>query len=142
MLAASVAGLIVLPWVPVPAGLLPDPAYLPALLWPVLLGIALAVFAAARLQAWSLPAGDVLVPLLQLGRLGTAQATRLLDGIRQGLERRRPQAEQAAGAHPAALSPPRGSRLELAMRRHAALLFVLLLAASLLVVVVLSGAAP
>jgi formate hydrogenlyase subunit 3/multisubunit Na+/H+ antiporter MnhD subunit len=142
VLAASVAGLIVLPWVPVPAGLLPDPAYLPALLWPVLLGIALAVFAAAKLQAWSLPAGDVLVPLLQLGRLIAAQATRLLDGIRQGLERRRPQAGQAADAHPAALSPPRGSRLELAMRRHAALLFVLLLAASLLVVVVSSGAAP
>lgn len=141
VLAASVAGLILLPWVPVPAGLPPDPAYLPDLVWPALLGVALAVFAARRLRAWPVPAGDVLIPLLRLIRAGAVQATRVLAGMRARLARPRRQAAQAPATRTDAIAPPPGSPLELAMRRHAALLFVLLVAASVVLVLAWLAAA-
>lgn len=140
VLAASVAGLILLPWVPVPAGLPPDLAYLPDLVWPVLPGAALALFAARRLHAWPLPAGDVLVPLLRLIRAAAALATRIINGVHASVAQPRRQAAQTP-APDNAIAPPPGSPLELAMRRHAALLFVLLLALTVALVLALLGAA-
>lgn len=135
VLGASVAGLILLPWVPVPAGLPPDPAYLPELLWPVLAGSALAVFAARRLRAWPLPAGDVLTPLLGLlqglRRVAEAcvrQLTELAGRIATGHGWHAP---GAADTRDEAIAPPPASALEQALRRHAALLFALLTALGL-----------
>lgn len=61
VLGASSFGLIALPWLSIPAGWPPDPAYLPDLLWPVLAGIIMAVLASRRPQSWSIPSGDVVV---------------------------------------------------------------------------------
>ncbi|MFU2489154.1 complex I subunit 5 family protein [Thauera sp. WH-1] len=142
VLGASVAGLILLPWVPVPAGFPPDPAYLPDLLWPVLVGGVLALWAARRVQAWPVPAGDVLGPLLELLRAGTERGGRIGAGLAGWGARYRPSAAQSAQVHTDAIAPPPANPLELALRRHAAALFALLAAVTLTLVLLGLGAAP
>ncbi|MFN3987561.1 MAG: complex I subunit 5 family protein [Rhodocyclaceae bacterium] len=130
VLAASVVGLIALPWVAVPGGMPPNPAYLPDLLWPVLAGTVLAVVAARRGRAWSIPAGDVLVPLTTAGRhllgMGTAAV-----GVLAGLQSRALARLAAAAAALQARDAER-SRLELLLRRNAGLAFAMLVAGALL----------
>lgn len=141
VLGASVAGLILLPWVPVPAGFPPDLAYLPDLLWPVLLGGVIAVWAARRLRAWPLPAGDVLVPLLGLLRALAEQGRRIGCQAAEVAAHLKRQCTPAREAGAEAIAPPPANPLELALRRHAALLFALLAAGGLVLIVALSGAA-
>ena len=141
VLGASIAGLILLPWVPVPAGLPPDPAYLPDLLWPVLVGGALALWAAGRLQAWPLPAGDVLLPMLGLLHALAEEARHIGRRAAKLSARARPPRSPRSEAGAEAIAPPPANPLELALRRHAALLFALLAAGGLVLIVVLPGAA-
>lgn len=125
-LAASVFALALLPWVPRAAGMPPDPLHLPGLLWPVLVGAGLAGYAARRLRAWPVPAGDLIVPLTRLGR-----------GLAEGLDRVVMAARETGGRLRHDLPAwrtttermqPESSGTEHRLRRNAALVLAVLLA--------------
>lgn len=131
VLGASGLGLILLPWVPMLSGMPPDPIYLPDLLWPVLIGTALAVGAARTLRAWPLPAGDLIVPLILLAGALRAYFHGALSRVTSEVAFKRQRRQQRKSGD-IDVGPPERSDLEYGLRRNAALVFVVLLAVGMI----------
>jgi hypothetical protein len=134
VLGASTFGLIALPWLPIPAGWPPDPAYLPDLLWPVLAGTIAAMLASRRRRSWSIPSGDLVVVIEH----GVRRLRRGFDHcrhwLRQVTHRQRPSATGAQAKPDRAMQ--HGIHLDHIWRREAGLIFATLLALLLLATLV------
>lgn len=117
--AASVLGALAVPLV---TGALPSADKLPDLVWPVIVGLILAVLAAPRLKPLSIPAGDLVVPIekmvLRIGR-GIRGATVSVERRRKTRQREKRQITDERG---------HGVHFEQRLRGNAGLIFALLLA--------------
>lgn len=134
VLGASVFALVLLPWVAQTAGMPPDPLHLPALVWPVLVGAALALAAARRLQAWPLPAGDLIVLFSWLAQRLEETAHRSSRAARDTAEHLRQHLYRPKFT--LSDSQPESSSLEYSLRRNAALVLTVLLAWAMLILLI------
>ena len=130
VLAASAVGVLLIPGSDA-LHILSTHAYkLPELLWPALLGIALAMAAMNKLRPLPIPAGDVLYLLLPA--LRHAQGLpHAIDALARGGEHRL-RARILAWSRGHDKTDGRASRLEQGLRRNAGLIFGALLAVALL----------
>ncbi|MBM9535680.1 complex I subunit 5 family protein [Desulfobulbus alkaliphilus] len=130
LLAVSVVGLILLPWVPTISGIPPDPIYLPDLIWPVLVGLVLAVCASRFLRSWPVPEGDLIIvfPMAARGVWNFLQYV-LLKVTHFFIWRRQIRHQRKSVEADTRLER---SDVEYLLRRNAALVFALLLAVGLI----------
>jgi hydrogenase-4 component B len=131
LLAASMGGLVLLPWVPTISEIPPSPIYLPGLIWPVLVGMVLAVVAARYLRPWPLPEGDLIV-LFRFSADGGLRLYphRVLSMMATVANQMRPTRQQRKP--PETDTRLERSDLEYLLRRNTALVFSSLLAAGIM----------
>lgn len=126
LLAASTGGLVLLPWAPTISAIPPNPIYLPDLIWPVLVGMALALVAARYLRSWPLPEGDLIV-LFRLPAVGGLRTyLQRVFSIMATVSKRMPPVRKQLKPAEADTRPER-SDFEYLLRRNTALVFALLL---------------